>query len=238
MLSKTIKRFYKDVAVHDAGSAGFSVQLDGKGVKTPGARPLAVPSRALAEAIAEEWRRQDEQVRPSSMPLTQLASTCLDRVGPEREHITQQLMNYVDTDLLCYRAAGPADLAARQTAVWQPVLDWAAQGLDAPLLTTTGLSAVAHPPASVAALRRHLDGLDDWRLTALQSASVAMGSVVLGLALEAGRLDAEAAYQASQLDETYQIEQWGEDWEAADRRALLRADIQAAELFLTLLSSS
>lgn len=238
MLPKTIKRFYKDASAHQEDAGAFSIRLDGKAIKTPGARPLAVPSRALAEAIAAEWRDQGEQVQPSTMPMTQLASTCLDRVGPERAHMVEQLINYVGTDLLCYRAASPADLVARQTAVWQPVLDWAAQALDAPLLTTTGLVAVTHPPASVAALRRRIEGLDDWRLTTLQSATVAMGSVILGLALEAGRLDGEAAYQASQLDETYQIEQWGEDWEAADRRALLRSDILAAECFLALLTSS
>lgn len=234
---KSIKRFYKDAAVQ-AGDHGFSIVLDGKAIKTPGARLLAVPSPRLADVIAEEWRSQGEQILPSSMPMTQLASTALDRVGPERPHITQQLMNYAGTDLLCYRAATPADLVARQTAAWQPLLDWAAQSLDAPLVTTTGLTAVAQPAGALAALLRHVESHDDWRLTAIQSATAAMGSLILGLALAAGRLDAEAAFQASQTDETYQIELWGEDWEAADRRAELRADIEAAARFLGLLSPS
>lgn len=234
---KSIKRFYKD-SVASARDGGFAILLDGKAVKTPGARPLAAPHLALAEAIAAEWRGQDEQVRPSTMPMTQLASTALDRVGPERAHIVEQLMNYAGTDLLCYRVETPADLVARHAAAWQPLLDWAAQALDAPLLTTTGLTALAQPSASLAALRRHVEAYDDWRLTALQSATAAMGSLILGLALTEGRLDAEAAFQASQLDETYQIEQWGEDWEAADRRAALKADIEAAARFLGLLSPS
>lgn len=234
---KSIKRFYKD-CVAAPRDGGFAILLDGKAVKTPGARPLAVPAHALAEAIAEEWRSQGEQVLPSTMPMTQLASTALDRVGPERAHMLSQLMNYAGTDLLCYRAEIPADLVARQTAAWQPLLDWAAQTLDAPLATTTGLTAMAQPATSLAALQRHVEGYDDWRLTALQSATAAMGSLILGLALAEGRLDAEAAFQASQLDETYQIEQWGEDWEAADRRAELKRDIVAAERFLGLLSPS
>ncbi|EME70930.1 F1-ATPase chaperone protein [Paramagnetospirillum caucaseum] len=237
MLSKSIKRFYKDSSV-EVRDGGFAILLDGKAVKTPGARLLCVPSPRLAEAIAGEWRGQEEQIRPSTMPLTQLASTALDRVGPERAHITQQLMNYAGTDLLCYRAEIPADLAARQGAAWQPLLDWAAQTLDAPLVTTTGLSAVAQPTGALAALQRHLESYDDWRLTGLQSATAAMGSLILGLALAEGRLDAEAAFQASQTDETYQIEQWGEDWEAADRRAELKADIEAASRFLGLLTPS
>lgn len=234
MLPKTLKRFYKDSSAQ-AVEGGFAVLLDGKPIKTPGGRPLTLPTPALAEAVAEEWRTQGEQVLPSSMPLTQLASTALDRVGPERDHITAQLMNYAGTDLLCYRAETPADLVARQTAIWQPILDWAAQALDAPLITTTGLAAVAQPAQALAALERHLSAMDLWRLTAVQASAAAMGSLILALALTEGRLDAEAAYEASQLDETYQIEQWGEDWEAADRRAALKADIQAAGRFLSLL---
>ncbi|BAE51909.1 ATP12 family chaperone protein [Paramagnetospirillum magneticum] len=237
MSSKSIKRFYKESAA-ELRDGGFAILLDGKPIKTPGGRPLSVPAKPLAEAIAGEWRSQGEQVLPSSMPMTQLASTAIDRVGPERPHITGQLMNYAGTDLLCYRAETPGDLVARQTAAWQPLLDWAAQALDAPLLVTTALAAIAQPDASLAALRRHVDAYDDWRLTALQSSTAAMGSLILGLALMEGRLDPEAAFQASQLDETYQIELWGEDWEAADRRAELRGDIDAAARFRDLITPS
>lgn len=237
MLSKTIKRFYKD-STTQAAEGGYAVLLDGKSIKTPGGRAMVVPTATLAEAVAEEWRAQEEQVRPSSMPLTQLASTALDRVEPERPHITAQLMNYAGTDLLCYRAESPADLVVRQTATWQPLLDWAAQALDAPLVTTTGLAAVEQPAHALGALEGHLNGMDVWRLTAVQSSAAAMGSLILALALAEGRLEPDTAYEASQLDETYQIEQWGEDWEAADRRAALKADIQAAGRFLALLSPS
>ncbi|ARJ68238.1 ATPase [Magnetospirillum sp. ME-1] len=232
-----MKRFYKE-CVAAPRDGGFAILLDGKSVKTPGARPLAVPAQPMAEAIAAEWNAQGDQVLPSTMPMTQLASTALDRVGPERAHMVGQLMNYAGTDLLCYRAETPGDLVSRQSTAWQPLLDWAAQALDAPLLTTTGLTAVAQPEASLAALRRHVEAYDDWRLTALQSSTAAMGSLILGLALVEGRLDAEAAFEASQVDETYQIEQWGEDWEAADRRAELKRDIVAAARFLGLLSPS
>ncbi|CAA7624119.1 Chaperone required for the assembly of the mitochondrial F1-ATPase [Candidatus Terasakiella magnetica] len=230
---KTIKRFYKQAGFIEADGA-FLVQLDGKPIKTPGGRRLALPTRALAEAVTAEWEVQGEEIVPSRMPMTQLASTALDRVGPERAHITDQLMTYAGTDLLCYRAERPADLVARQSAGWQPILDWAALVLDAPLLTTTGLAALAQPDSALAALRHAIDHLGLWRLTGLQSAAAAMGSVVLGLALTEGRLTGAQAYELSQLDETYQIEQWGEDYEAADRRAALKADIEAAERLLQL----
>ncbi len=232
-MAKTIKRFYHRAEAISA-EGGASIHLDGKPIKTPGGRPLTVPTQALAEAIAAEWDDQGEAVIPASMPLTQLASTALDRVGPERGHITAELMKYAGTDLLCYRAEHPADLVARQSQGWQPLLDWAALSLDAPLVVTTGLMAVPQPAEALAALSRVLERCDVWRLTAIQSAASAMGSLILALALAEGRLSLDQAFALSQLDETYQIEQWGEDYEAADRRAALSADMAAVARLLEL----
>ena len=234
-MSKTFKRFYTQ-AQAVAGENGAVIHLDGKPVKTPGGRPLALPTLPLAEAIAAEWDGQDEMVVPATMPLTQLASTALDRVAPGRGHITAELMNYAGTDLLCYRAETPVDLATRQSRDWQPLLDWATLTLDAPLVVTSTVLAVAQPPQALAALERALGHFDVWRLTAVQSATSALGSLVLALALAEGRLTPTEAFALSQLEETYQIEQWGEDYEAADRRAALAADIAAAARLLELLS--
>ncbi|MDO8607184.1 MAG: ATP12 family protein [Phaeospirillum sp.] len=235
-MSKSFKRFYAQAKAAASG-ADFAILLDDKPVKTPGGRPLTAPTLALAEAVVQEWTDQDELVIPATMPLTQLASTALDRVGPQRAHITAELMNYAGTDLLCYRAANPSDLVARQTREWQPMLDWAALTLDAPLVTTTTVLAIPQPPQALAALERALDRAEPWRLTAIQSAAAAMGSLVLALALTAGRITAAQAFELSQLDETHQIEQWGEDYEAADRRAALLADIAAAARLLELLET-
>jgi chaperone required for assembly of F1-ATPase len=230
---KSIKRFYKQVD-SAAGPEGFAIRLDGKPVKTPIGRRLEVPAPALAEAIVAEWLAQEAEVRPASMPLTQLASTALDRVGPERAAIAAQMMDYAGTDLLCYRADFPPDLAERQARHWQPLLDWADEALGSRLTVTAGIVAVTQPEPALTALRAHLDGLDVWRLTAAQSACAATGSLVLALALTAGRIDAAQAFALAHLDEDYQIEKWGEDYEAADRRAALRADLAAAERLLAL----
>ncbi|CAA7616663.1 ATP12 family chaperone protein [Magnetospirillum sp. UT-4] len=233
MTSRPIKRFYKRAEAAPAGPA-FSVRLDGRPVRTPAGRPLEVPTQALAEAIAAEWEAQGTEVKPHHMPLTQLASTALDRIGPEREAILAQLMNYAATDLLCYRAGFPPDLVERQARQWQPLLDWARDALGADLVATEGVIAVAQPEPALAALAARLRGYDTWRLTALQMTAAAAGSLVLALALVEGRLGADQAFALSQLDETYQIEQWGEDHEAADRRATLARDIAAAGRLLTL----
>ena len=233
MLGKGIKRFYKQSGVEPT-SGGFGIILDGKPVKTPLGMRLEVPAAALAQAIAAEWDAQDKDVKPASMPLTQLASTALDRVGPERAAISAQLMNYAATDLLCYRADFPPALVERQARDWQPLMDWLRDHVGSELIVTEGIIAVEQPTAAFQALSRYMDGLDVWHLTAAQSACAATGSLVLALALAADRIDGETAYLLSQLDETYQAEQWGEDYEAADRRAALKADILAAASLLAL----
>lgn len=234
MQGKTMKRFHKQANVA-AIDGGFAVQLDGRGVKTPVGRKLEVPSERLALAIAGEWDAQDEVIKPYTMPLTQLATTALDRVGPERAVITDQMIAYAATDLLCYRAQSPSDLVELQTRTWQPLLDWCRSHLDAGLIVTTGVIAIDQPAASLAALRARLDGYDLWRLTAAQAACSASGSLVLALALTEGRLNGAECFTVSNLDEAYQVAQWGDDYEAADRRAELQRDIQAAADLLALL---
>jgi chaperone required for assembly of F1-ATPase len=229
-----MKRFYmKAETVPAAG--GHAIALDGRLVKTPGKRDLIMPSAALAAAVAAEWAAQQQDVRRARMPLTRLADATIDRSTVQRETIVRQVADYAGTDLVCYRAAHPPALAARQKAVWQPLIDWAAERYDAPLMVTSGVIPAIQPAASLAAFAAAVAAHDDYALTALHAATAACGSLVIALALLERRVDAAAAFAASQLDESFQIEAWGEDSEEAQRRAALAADIAAAAQFMALL---
>lgn len=224
------KRFYAEASVM-AVEGGVAVLLDGRGIKTPAGRPLALPTSALAEAVASEWQGQKETIDPSSMPLTRLANVALDKTPAGRNATIDHVLEYGGTDLLCYRAEGPADLAARQEALWRPLLLWLTGTHGASLTVTTGIVPVTQPPEALAALRKAVSPLDDWSLTALWAAVEAAGSLAIGLALMAGRIDAREAFAVSQVDETYQIERWGEDAEAAARRREIETALLAAEAF-------
>jgi chaperone required for assembly of F1-ATPase len=228
-----MKRFYKKAEAVRQGE-GHGIALDGKTVKTPRKRNLVVPSAALADAIAEEWESQQGEVRPATMPLTRLAVATLDRPAGQREAIVQQVGNYAGTDLVCYRAAHPPTLAARQQAAWQPLLDWAVLRYDAPLTVTTGVIPRGQSEASLRAFAAAIEEFDDFSLTALHAATGACGSLVIALALLEGRIDADEAFEASQIDETFQIEEWGEDAEQAARRRALAVEIAAAARFVSL----
>ena len=230
-----MKRFYNNVAA--AGTdGGFQVLLDGRPVRTPAKALMILPTLALAEAVAEEWLAQGEDVRPSTMPLTSLASTTLDLTVKQRDVVVEQLAAYARTDLLCYRVDHPEELAAREVRLWQPLLDWAALCYDAALHVVVGIMPREQPEGACRALAAAVAAYDDWRLTALQTATTGCGSLVIGLALVERRIDAEEAFEASQLHESYQIERWGEDHEAAARRAALRADIADIRRFVELLA--
>lgn len=232
-----MKRFYAEVTTALVEGGGFSVLLDGRPVRTPARAVLAVPSEPLAQAIAAEWRAQGEEVQPDGMRLMRLATTALDLMPARRDDAIAEIAGHGATELLCYRAESPRELAARQAAVWQPWLDWAARQHDAPLVVVPGIMPVAQPEAALKALRAAVARLDDWRLVGLHAAVTTLGSLVLGLALEQGAIGAEAALEAALLDELFEIAQWGEDAEQTRRHQRLGADLAAAELYLRLLPS-
>lgn len=226
----TAKRFWKAATVVPA-EGGFAVQLDGRVVKTPAKAALLLPTRALAEAVAAEWLAQDEKVDPASMPVTRAANAALDKVAAQHAEVAALIAAYGETDLLCYRAEGPEELVSLQTAAWDGWLDWAAVRYGARLAATRGVVPVAQPEAALAALAARVAACDIWELAALHDLVGITGSLVLGLAVAEGALDAEAAWDASRIDETWQIAQWGEDEEAAEMAVLKRQALLAAERF-------
>lgn len=230
-----MKRFYKSAAAAPGEGAGFHVQLDGRSIKSPARSTLALPTQALAEAIAAEWDGQGEEVDPQGMPLMSLACTGVDLVAPQRAAAIEEIADYGGTDLLCYRVEEPAELRRRQEAQWGPLLAWAGQALDAPLAVTTEILARPQPEPSLKALRRAVEEHDDLALSGLGTAVRASGSLVVGLALSHGRVTANDAFDLAELDASYQMEMWGEDEEALQRRVALKAELQAAERFLQLL---
>ena len=226
-----MKRFYKQVSC--VGDAKYSVLLDGKPVKTPLRAKLALPTHALGEAVAEEWRAQGGDILPHTMPLTKLANTAIDRVAGHKAEIVEKVLAYTN-DHLCYRAEGPQELVARQNEEWNPLLDWTKERFGTRLKTAAGVKHIAQSQDAVAAFRRALAAYDPFVLTAVHGAATICGSLVLALALAEDRLDADEAFMLSQLDERYQAEKWGQDAQAAARGRALAAELTAAARFMKL----
>ena len=214
MTDWALKRFWTDVAV-DAADNGFVITLDRRPIRTPGRRAFALPTPALAEAAAEEWRAQDATVRPETMPVTRLANSAIDTVRDHHAAVAAQVAAYGETDLLCHRAERPAELVRRQTQGWDPMLGWAAETFGARLRPTVGIMPTAQAPDALARLADAVDRTTEFELAALHELVTLSGSLVLGLAAAHGaRSDAEL-WALSRIDEIWQIEQWGEDAEAA-----------------------
>lgn len=226
------KRFYRQAHVADTG-AGFSVLLDGKPVRTPARRALAAPSRALAQAIAEEWNAQGREIDPARMPLTRLANAVIDAVADAPAAVAAEIEAYLGSDLVCYRAEAPAELAARQAAAFDPVLAFARDRLGARFTLTQGVMHVAQPPQAVAAARAAIPE-DCWRLGALAAITALTGSALLALALAHGALAADAVWTAAHIDEDWQMAHWGRDALAMERRNFRRGEFHAAVTVLRL----
>ena len=234
-----MKRFYKETAV-DQGDGGFRVLLDGRPMRTPAKAVLVVPTKALAEAIAEEWYAVPEKVEinPAHLPLTRLAATGIDRVTTQRSRVIEDTAKYGASDLLCYRATDPSSLVQRQAAAWQPLLDWAAARYGAALAVASGTTFVTQPHGALAALRGAVAAHSDLALSALYNLTHVAGSLVIALAVSEGRLSAADAFSTGQLDELFQIERWGADPIATQRHEGIQRDLEAGARFLALLGDS
>lgn len=232
------KRFYKTVTVEAwlRGDDGFRILLDGKAMRTPAKVLLAVPTSALAEAIAAEWEAQREHIDPAAMPLTRLVNSALDGVLGREGEVRADIVKYAASDLVCHRAAEPEGLAQRQAELWDPVLAWSRDALGARFVVAQGLMPVAQPGEARSAIAEALDGLDAFALAALHVMTTLTGSALLALAHARGHLTAEAAWAAAHVDEDWQIARWREDAEAALRRRLRWSEMQAASRLLVLLS--
>lgn len=229
------KRFWTEVSVVET-PGGFGVRLDDRVLRTPAKAELVVPTRALAEGIAAEWRAIEGEIRPDALPFTRSANVAVDRIATDPGPLVAHLAGYGETDLLCYRAEGPVGLQARQAAAWDPPLAWAAADLGALLAVTEGVAHRAQDPSSLAVLREAVAAHDPFALAALSELVTLTGSLVLGLAVARGALGAPEAWAASRLDETWQEEQWGVDDEAADMARVRENDFLRAATLLELLA--
>ncbi len=232
------KRFYKQAGVEQAGES-YALTLDGRRARTPGRNPLAVPSRALAEALAGEWNSHAEYIEPAEMPLTRLINTALDGVARELDATLAEVVKYAGSDLLCYRACEPEALAAEQTVNWDPLIDWARETLGARFVLAEGVMFVAQPPHALenvgmtVAESAGAGPAAPLRAAALNTVTTLTGSAILALALARGRIAAEEAWRLAHLDEDFQMRVWGGDGEALARRARRWREMEAAARILS-----
>jgi chaperone required for assembly of F1-ATPase len=231
------KRFYKAVRVAEPPAGGeYRILLDGRPARTPRRAELALPTPALAEAVAAEWEAQGDHIDPASMPLTRLANSALEGVRGREAEVRADICRFAGGDLLCYRADGPRDLVQRQQAAWDPILSWGGDALGARFAVVEGIMPAAQPEEGGAAVTTALAGYDAFALTALHVMTTLTGSALLALAHARGRLSAEAAWDAAHVDEDWQIGRWGWDAEAKARRERRWREMQAASRLLALLA--
>jgi chaperone required for assembly of F1-ATPase len=231
---KSRKRFYKTASATERGPREFEVQLDGRSVKTPAGRPLALPTRALADAVAAEWNAQGEEIAPETLPLTRTANSAIDGVAGREDETVRDIVNYAGSDLVCYRALSPGELVAEQARAWDPVLAWVRSTPGALFAAGTGVQHVQQPEASLDAISAAVSKLDAFKLAALHVMTTLTGSALIALAHAEDFLDADAAWAAAQVDEAWQASHWGEDFEAAERQKRRFSEFLAASRFFSL----
>ena len=225
-------RFYKEASAGE-GADGFAVLLDGRPVRTPARRPLAAPTRGLAEALAAEWRAQQDNVDPATMPLTRLANSIIDGVATQPEPVRAEVEKYLGTDLLFYRADGPEGLLAAQAKHWDPLIEWARDTHGARFVMVQGVTYEKQPAEAIAAMTRIIPS-EPWALGAVNVVTTLTGSALIALALAERRITPDEAWTVAHVDEDWSMETWGRDEMALQRRNFRRLEMDAASDVLRL----
>jgi chaperone required for assembly of F1-ATPase len=225
------RRFYEAVTIVPEADGTFAVRLDGRPIRTPARHHLALPTPALAEAVAAEWRAQVEVVDPAAMPLTRLSNTVVDGVVAAVPQVVAEVEKYLGSDLLFYRAGSPAGLVARQAAHWDPILTWAREAVGARFVLGEGVMFVAQPAAAVAAMAAIIPQ-NPWRLASVHAVTTLTGSAVIALALAHGGVGVADAWAAAHVDEDWNMDLWGRDSLALERRRHRESEMRAAATVL------
>lgn len=226
------KRFYRQAHVGEVDGR-FALLVDDRPAKTPAHRALAAPTRPLAEELVKEWNAQADVIDPARMPLTRLANAVIDAVAEAAQPVAEEVAKYLGTDLLCYRADRPEGLVERQARAWDPILAWAREQFGARFVLAHGVMHVTQAAEAIATMRAMIPS-EPWRLGAVSAITTLTGSALLALALNEGALEAEAAWAVAHVDEDWQMQQWGRDEMALERRAYRRSEFDAAATVLRL----
>ncbi|MBB3763091.1 ATP12 family chaperone protein [Sphingomicrobium lutaoense] len=229
-----MKRFWKE-ASREPQDDGHVILLDGRKVMTPAKRELVVPTGTLADAIVEEWQSAGEKVDPAAMPMTGLANAAIDRVMPDRQAFAAGLSRFAESEMCCYRADQPDALVERQAASWDRLIDWAQARYDIHFTVTSGVMHVAQPETTLDRLASAVGSEDAFHLAGLSPLVTAGQSLLVALAVRHGELSPEEGWKASQIEEDWQIEHWGEDEEARKASEARRRDFLNGARFLSLL---
>ena len=248
------RRFYKDVGIRPAEgedvSGGYEITLDGRLLRTPGRRPMVLPSEALALAIAAEWDAQigPNGIEPASMPMMSLAATALDQIALDRAAVASFCLSYLQTDTACFYADSSdqwnRDLLKRQRKHFVPLHRWVDQGFELELDGIDGLALatsdnvmgrLSHPPRSVAAITAAVGSFDEWSLASLQCATMECKSLVISMGVLMGHFSPSEAQECARIEEDFQIEQWGHVEGGHDHDlARIRVQLGSAALFAQL----
>lgn len=234
MTTEPVRRFYATAAAAEEAGAHI-VRLDQRTLRTPSRKPLHMPTRALAQAVAAEWDAQGEYITPATMPLTRYAFAAIDLMPTKRADIAADLAKYIETDLVAHRADSPPPLVTRQSEAWDPIVDWAERRFGARVPIVAGIIPASVPAEHRATFAKEIDALDDFRAMALAQAVTLAGSILIGFAFLEGALDAQSAFTAAALDDLWSQENWGQDPEARQRLDTQRAEFEALQRFITAL---
>ncbi|KAI8973885.1 hypothetical protein BDB01DRAFT_844946 [Pilobolus umbonatus] len=232
-------RFWKKASIKE-DTDGYRVVLDHRNLRTPDKHVVQFPKhqRELALLTAAEWDIQTRNLKAHSLPLTSIIARAIDALDPKqaqdpsiRAGVIDKLVNYSDTDAICYHEELPESLVALQDTYWKPIIAWAEKEYDVKINTTTDIFATSQPQETKDTFRKVVEQMDPLELSAFEKAVMTSKSFLIGLAVVKKAFSVEDCAQAAQVEMTYQMNIWGEVEDSHDvEREFMRQTLGSAAI--------
>ena len=228
------KRTWINTSIELIGPS-FAILLDDNYLYTPKKAKVLLPTQKLAQKVADEWKLQKKIINPSKMPYSRLVNSAIDKVNENFDSIVSDLVDYGDTDLVCYRSISPEDLVILQNKHWDPILVWAKNELEVDLKVNSGVNYKAQDPIQLQKLSKEISSFNPFSLTGLYDLVTISGSLLVALAVYYKHITPTEGFDISFLDEDWQRKKWGQDEESNKNRFNKFKEFQLAFRFLELL---
>ena len=230
-----MKKFWKIVQVKKKLKNSFEILLDKRILKTPMQKDLIFSNYKIAKETALEWDIDEKEINTENMVFYGLISTAIDKISNDKVSYIDNVLGFINTDLICYRADKPNELIDLQNSSWNPIISFIKKYIDVELKFFIGVMPSKQSLEIFNRLKTLINSFSDIEISALHRMTNLTGSIFISICILKGDVLKNEAFELSFLDELYQAKNWGVEQESLDKRDKIAKELNRIISFVELI---
>ena len=161
-----------------------------------------VPNENLIEILKLEFKNYNI-LQYSKFSLTKILISFADKLPHEKSIFVDELIKYLETDLLFYRVSSPSNLSVAQSEKWDKVIHIFDSIFQTSWNVSTNIMPLKQDSESIQKIKDYLISLDMLNLHILTYLLKVTGSCIVTLLCNIKKLDATEAWETVNLEELW-----------------------------------